>query len=108
MHDWQTFYEAVGCWELYQLANVCSWTAVLQIYAVDESPEAVAWAKLNVQRLGLTDRIQVRIIPAQSSSKPGAAQVSSAHKASGSSSICAVVSLICTTASIGIALQCPQ
>ncbi|DBA79396.1 TPA: hypothetical protein ACH3X2_000042 [Trebouxia sp. C0005] len=31
-----------------------------QIYAVDESPEAVAWAKLNVQRLGLTDRIQVK------------------------------------------------
>ncbi|DBB17116.1 TPA: hypothetical protein ACH3X3_014196 [Trebouxia sp. C0006] len=31
-----------------------------QVYAVDESLEAVAWAKLNVQRLGLTDRIQVK------------------------------------------------
>lgn len=32
---------------------------VVQVYAVDKSVEAVAWAKLNVQRLGLTDRVQV-------------------------------------------------
>lgn len=40
------------------LATLLPCTA--QVYAVDESPEAVAWAKLNVQRLGLTDRIQVK------------------------------------------------
>ena len=62
MHDWQFFLiKAVCCWDLYQQANVCSWVAVLQVYAVDGSLEAVEWAKLNVQRLGLTDRIQVSI-----------------------------------------------
>jgi len=42
---------------------------VLQVYAVDESLEAVAWAKLNVQRLGLTDRIQVSVMTALSTQK---------------------------------------
>jgi hypothetical protein len=59
----------VCCWELYQQANICSWTAVLQVFAVDENLEAVAWAKLNVQRLGLTDRIQVSITTAHSTQK---------------------------------------
>jgi len=42
---------------------------VLQVFAVDENLEAVAWAKLNVQRLGLTDRIQVSITTAHSTQK---------------------------------------
>jgi len=46
---------------------------VLQVYAVDESLEAVAWAKLNVQRLGLSDRIQVSITTTHPTHKPGAA-----------------------------------
>ena len=66
-----------------QRANV-HFAAVLQVYAVDESLEAVAWAKLNVQRLGLTDRIQVSVT-AHPTHKPGAAQTGSAHKVSGSS-----------------------
>ena len=68
---------------------------MLQVYAVDESPEAVAWAKLNVQRLGLTDRIQVSITTAHPTHKPGDAQAGLAHKASGSSDNCRLFWLIC-------------
>ena len=50
---------------------------MFQVYAVDESLQAVAWAKLNVQRLGFTDRIQVSITtthPTHPTHKPGASQ----------------------------------
>lgn len=33
--------------------------AALQVYAVDKSPEAIAWAQLNVQRLSQQHRVQV-------------------------------------------------
>ena len=37
--------------------------AALQVYAVDKSPEAVAWAQLNVQRLRQQLRVQVTDCP---------------------------------------------
>ena len=35
-------------------------SAPVQVYAVDKSHVALAWAKLNVERLNLTDSVQVR------------------------------------------------
>lgn len=46
----------LGC---QMLSNGCSLFLHVQVYAVDKSDAAAAWAKLNAQRLGLTDRIQV-------------------------------------------------
>ena len=41
------------------LSNGCNLFLHVQVYAVDKSDAAAAWANLNAQRLGLTDKIQV-------------------------------------------------
>jgi len=81
---------------------------VLQVFAVDENLEAVAWAKLNVQRLGLTDRIQVSITTAHSTQKLVLLNEAQHTRPKDHQAATIFFADLYNTASLGLARQCPQ